>query len=166
MKRIVLAFLFMLLPTVSFAGTANDAVVALGGLVKITSSGTSYQAFAVCLEDAKSEVDTYLKGDEAKQNKKLSATISEAMGLYEYADVLFKRMNKSKGLMDLGAEASPTDKKMASEYFSRFPEDKKDIAAGGVLVDLHGSKLKINAAINKVFSRAAKKQAKAASMLK
>jgi len=116
------------------------------------------------LKDAKSEVEAYLKGDEAKHNKKISAAISETIGLYEYADSLFKRMDSSKGEINLGNDASPTDKKIASQYFSRFPEDKKDIAAGGVIVDHHGSKLKIKAAVSKIFNRASDKYSKAVSM--
>ena len=161
MKRVVLTILFILLPAVCMAETAMDAIGALRSLDKLTANGTSYQTYAICLGEVKSEVDSYLKGDEAKQNKKLSDTISEVMGLYEYADSLFKRIDNTKGLINLGADASSADKKLASEYFSRFPEDKKDIAAGGVLVKQHGPKLKIKAAINKVFIRASKKYAKA-----
>lgn len=165
MKRVVVAILFLLLPAVCMAGTAMDAIMALRSLVNLTANGTSYQAYTLCIVEVKSEVDSYLKGDEAKKNKELSDTISEIMGLYEYADSLFKIKDNSKGLINLGTDASPADKKLASEYFSRFPEEKKDIAAGGVLVNQHGLKLKLNAAINKIFSRASTKYAKAASML-
>ena len=165
MKRVVVAILFMLLPAECVAETAMDAIVALRNLVKVTAVGTSYQDYAFCLGEAKSEVGTYLKGAEAKQNKKLSKTISEVMGLYEYADSFFKGLDDSKGLINIGADASPKDKKTASEYFSRFPEDKKNIAAGGVLVENHGPRLKTTAAINKIFSRASKKYAEAEKML-
>lgn len=134
--------------------TANDAIVALLSLVKITANGTSYQAYAYCLKAVKSEVDPYLKGQEAKKNTKLSGKIAEIMGLYEYGDSLFKRIDGSKGLIDMGANASPADKQLASKYFSRFPEDKKNIAVGGVLVDQHGPKIKLTAALSKIFRRA------------
>lgn len=167
MKRVVVAILVMLLPTVCMAETetARDAIIALTSLVKLTANGSSYQAYAYCLGEVKAEVDAYLKGDEAKRNKKLTEEISEVMGLYEYADTLFKIIDDSKGVINFGADASPRDKKITSEYFSRFPEDKKDISAGGVVVNQHGPKLKINAAISKIFNRAALKYANAGSML-
>jgi|GEM_PF-5259935 len=164
MRRVVLAILFMLLPATAMAETANDAIIALRSLVKITANGTSYQVYASCLAEVKPEVDAYLKSDAAKQNKKLSQAIAKTLGLFEYADSFFKRIDESKNQISLGDDASPAEKKVVSEYFSRFPEDKQDVTAGGVLVERNGSKLRVNAALSKIFSRASAEYAKAAGM--
>ena len=163
MKRVILALLFMLLPAVCYADAVHDVMIALKHLEGVTTYGTSYQDYASYLEEAKSEVDLYLKGDEAKQHEKLTVTISELMGLYELADPLFRRLPDSNGFMNIGADASPMDKKIASEYFSRFPQDKKDVAKGGVLKK--GVKLHLKSAITKIFKRASAKYAEAVKML-
>lgn len=167
MKRVILAILLMVMSTVCYAETALDAIKALRRLDVLAANGTSYKDYSYFLGDAKIEVDIYLKGDEAKRNKKLSATIIECMGLYEYAGSLFSIMENTKGFINIGTDASPADKKIASEYFSRFPEDKKDVAAGGVVVtNQQAVKFKIKIAINKIFKRASDKYSEAMGMLK
>lgn len=166
MKRFILAILFMLLPTVCNAESVNDAIDALRRLERITTTGTSYKNFAAYLGEAKSEVGLYLKGDEAKRNKKLKDSISETLDLYEYADSFFRRMDESNRLINIDTNASPADKKIAAEYFSRFPEEKKDVAAGGVIRNQKGVKLDITATIASIFKRASKKYAEAVSLLK
>lgn len=86
--------------------------------------------------------------------------------MYEFADSLYSRFDTSKGLINIGTDASPKDKKIASEYFSRFPEDKKDVAEGGVLRNQHGVKLQLRTAVNKIFKRASEKYVEAVKMLK
>lgn len=166
MKRFVLAILFMLVPAVCSAESVNGAMNALKHLESITMNGTSYKDYAVFLREAKSEVGLYLKGDEAKRNIKLKDAISEALDLYEYADSFFIKMDQSKGFINIDTDASPADKKIADEYFSRFPEEKKDVAAGGVLKNQQGFKLQIKAAVANIFKRASKKYAEAVNLQK
>jgi hypothetical protein len=165
MKRVIIALLLIVLPTVSHADAINDVMIALKHLNGVVAYGTSHKDYSNYLREAKSEVDFYLKGDEAKKNKKLSVAISEVMDLYEFADSLFSRFEVSKGLINIGTDASPIDKKIASEYFARFPEDKKDVAEGGVLSSKHGVKLHIKTALNKIFKRASVKYADVVKML-
>lgn len=166
MKRFILAILFILLPTICNAESVNDAINALRRLERITTTGTSHKDYAAYLGDAKSEVGLYLKGDEAKRNKKLKDTIAETLDLYEYADSFFKRMDESNRLINIDTNASPADKKIAAEFFSRFPEEKKDVDDGGVLRNQHGVKLDITATIVRIFKRASKKYAEAVNLLK
>jgi hypothetical protein len=166
MKRVIFALLFMLLPTVCHADAINDVMIALKHLNGVATYGSSYKDYAYYLGEAKSEVGYYLKDDEAKQNKKLRDAISETMDLYEFADSLYSRFDTSNGLINIGTDASPKDKKIASEYFSRFPEYKKDVAEGGVLRNQHGVELQIRTAVNKIFKRASEKYVEAVKMLK
>jgi hypothetical protein len=164
MKRVVFALLLMLLPTVCYADV-NDVMRALRHLERITTYGTSYKDYALYLGEAKSEVGYYLKADKTKEHKKLRDAISETMDLYEFADSLFSRIDTSNGSINMGADASPIDKKLAAEYFSRFPEDKKDVAEGGVLKNGQGDKLQLRTALNKIFKRASVKYAEVAKLL-
>lgn len=166
MKRFILAILFMLLPTICNAESVNDAIDALRRLERITTTGTSYKDYAAYLGDAKSEVGLYLKGDEAKRNIKLKDTISETLDLYIYADSFFRRIDESIRLINIDTNASPADKKIAAEFFSRFPEEKKDVDDGGVLRNKQGVKLDITATVVRIFKRASKKYAEAVNLLK
>jgi hypothetical protein len=163
MKRVILALAFMLFPTMCYADL-NDVMISLKHLNGAATYGSSYKDYALFLRVAKSEVGDYLIEKEAKQNKKLRDAISEVLSLYELADPLFSRAGA--GLINAGTDASPTDKKIASDYFARFPEDKKDVAEGGVLKNQQGVKLETRKALNKVFKRASEKYEELVKMLK
>ena len=166
MKRVIIALLLLLVPAVCHADGINDVMIALKHLNGVATYGSSYVDYSYYLKEAKSEVDYYRKGDDAKKNPKLSTALSEVIELYELAGSFISRFDTSKGLMDIGPDAPPQNKKIASEFFSRFPQDKKDVAEGGVLMSHHGDKLSTKAAVNKLFKRASDKYIEVVKLLK
>jgi hypothetical protein len=165
MKRLIIALLFILLPTVCHADDINDVMLALKHMNGIALNGTSCADYAAYLEAAKSEVDYYLKSEESKKNKKLKEAISETLHLYEFANTFFCGTGRSNGLINFGVDASPSDKKITSEYFALFPQDKKDVSEGGVLINRQGIKFHKKTATIKIFKQASIKYAELVKLL-
>lgn len=137
--------------------SAMNAVKALKKLQARTQAGISYRDYPPALGEAKFEVNLYLDGNDSNKNPTLTTTISDAMALYEYANSIWKERYSDEAANGFIGIGSGVGKIIASTYFSRYPEDKKDYKDGGVLVNELGGKLIIDIAVRKTWDRASQK---------
>lgn len=160
-------FIFSI-PSVCFSQSAKDALKALKKLEAKTQVGISYRDYSPALGDAKYEVNLYIEGDEKYKNKEFKSAIIEAMNLYEYANTIwFAKFTReaSHGFIIIDDPALSTSKMIADDYFSRYPEDRKDESEGGVLSNELGGKMHVGVAVGKIWGRASKELDKASKLL-
>lgn len=149
--------------------SASNAIKALKKLGARTEAGILYKDYPSALGEAKFEVNQLLEDDKSDSLSNLKKTVQEAMVLYEFAGTIWEvKFNREAdyGFIFIDSSCCPYSKVVASAYFSKFPEDKKDAAEGGVLEKQLGNKMSISRALSKIWERASQKSSDAATILK
>ncbi|NVN97617.1 hypothetical protein HXX01_05355 [Candidatus Nomurabacteria bacterium] len=137
--------------------SAMNAVKSLKKLQARTQAGISYRDYPPALGEAKFEVNCYLDGNDSNKNPTLAKNIPDTTALYEYANSIWKEKYSDEAANGFIGIDSGIGKIIASTYFSRYPEDKKDYKNGGVLANELGGKLIIDIAVRKTLDRASQK---------
>lgn len=164
--------LFSFFTGVASAETAKEATMALKKLEARTQAGISYRDYAPALGEAKFVVSLYLEGNLKETD--LSRKITDAMELYEFANVLWGEKFKSTanyGYIFVNAgDIFAHSSSIASKYMQMFPEDNKSVADGGALLSqcdppYKGCQLFIGTAISHIWTKASEQLKEITSIL-
>ena len=143
-------------PTMSYAQSAKDAIMALKKLEARTEVGISYQDYISALGETKFPVNIYLESKESVNNSQLKYAIVKAMRCYDDAKTYWKYVFDADGIIG-----------MWPDTLKKYPEAKEPIKAGGASVNKwpFGRRLMVKALLPIVWKHASQELTKATELM-
>lgn len=155
--------LILILPSILFAQTAEEAYKELRKVQARIQVGVSYRDYPSILAPAKYAVNMYLKSKEAEKAPKLTSAINLTMTYYEFAYTIwgFKfPKTRYSGVQHFIFKGSPEWKILEDS----FPEAIKPIEDGGIVTKMNKKNIFgedeaifISDALNFIWNKASKK---------
>ncbi|MCS7215503.1 MAG: hypothetical protein NZ826_05040 [Thermodesulfovibrio sp.] len=170
--KIKIIIYLLILPSILFAQTAEEAYKELRKVQARTQVGVSYRDYPSVLAPAKYAVNMYLKSKEAQKNPQLTSKIKLAMTYYEFAltvwDFKFPK-SRYQSVKHFVFKGSP-EWKILEEI---FPEAIKPIEEGGIVYKMkqknifgEDEAIFISDALNFIWNKASKELDEIENMLK
>jgi hypothetical protein len=130
---------------------AREAVRALQELHSRYRQDLSYSDYIEILRDTRSEVNSYLKSEEAENRVQIANSILNVLIHYQNAEEIWKYKNK------YNTNYVPKNRNDIQLYLRRYPNASKHVSEGGAIDDLPGGEevLRIDAVVSIVMDKAA-----------
>lgn len=162
MKKLLSATLIIIilmgLSGVAFGQSAKDAYKALKKVEARVEAGVSYKDYPPVIADAKSEVNMFLEGKEAKKNSQLAEHIKKAMDYYMTAGNIWSiKFALSSGTLDTPG----TDNEYGRAVKRLYPKAKSELAPSG-----EGQVYRISNVLSQIWGDASKELKIASEYLK
>jgi hypothetical protein len=130
---------------------AREAVRTLQELHSRYRQDISYSDYVEILRDTRSEVNSYLKSEEAENRVQIANLILNVLIHYQNAEEIWKYKNK------YNTNYVPKNRNDIQLYLRRYPNASKHVSEGGAIGDLPGGEevLRIDAVVSIVMDKAA-----------
>jgi hypothetical protein len=134
-KALILFFiLLVVMPTLTHAQSAKDALMGLKKLQARTQAGTNYRDYGNALAEAKFPLNLYFESSDAGKYPELSTSLRNAMKHYENAERVWATKIRSPRY-GAGFSANDDFGRMVSQL---YPDVNKDKESGGASYILGG----------------------------